>query len=84
MSLLDQLQAIARRDAMNAMSPRDLIAQGLKEQGPPPAIIPPPAAMLAAPPAPPRAAERPPPPSPQRRAAGARATDQWGHWSRGP
>jgi hypothetical protein len=82
MSLLDQLEAEARRQQRAAMSPRDLIVEGLREAGRPPQIIPPPAAMSpAAPPPRPRAEDlpRPAPPPPR-----PTASDPWRHWSRGP
>jgi hypothetical protein len=81
---LDTLQAEARRQARAAMSPRDLIAEGLREAGRPPEIIPPPAAMSpAAPPPRPRAEDLPRPAPPPSRAA-ARPDGTWGRWSREP
>jgi hypothetical protein len=81
MSLLDVLEAEARRQQRAAMSPRDLIAEALREAGPPREIRLP--AAIAAPPAPPRAADRPPPPGPAARQQRG-ASDPWRHWSRGP
>jgi hypothetical protein len=82
MSLLDTLQAITRRETLNAMSSRDLIAEGLREAGRPPEITPPPEAMSPA--APPQRTRPEDLPRPAPRPPAARTGGTWGHWSREP
>jgi hypothetical protein len=80
---LDTLQAEARRQARAAMSPRDLLIEGLREAGRPPEIRLPEAMSPAAPPPRPRADDLPRPAPPPSRAA-ARPGGTWGRWSREP